>query len=169
MPSEFHDSMTLGEARAVLRDVVEDGADCPCCRRFAKIYTRKLNHVPAATLIALYRTAGRDWAHVPTIVRSQHPGFANQGGYTVLSSHWGLIEEERARREDGGRAGFWRVTDRGERFINREVSVLSHARVYDDRLLALVGEPVKIDACLGKRFDYDELMATTITEPRDAA
>lgn len=154
----FIDTMTLAEARDELRELVHDGHECPCCRQYAKVYRRKLNHVPAAALIALYRVAGREFAHLPTIIRERHPEFANQGGYTVLSQHWGLIEEERARREDGGRAGYWRVTVDGELFIRNQFDVPSHVELYDDRVMKFRGSRVRITDCLGKKFDYRELM-----------
>lgn len=156
----FHDSMTLKDARDELRKRVQHGHECPCCKQFAKVYKRRLNHVPAAALIALYREAGREFAHLPTIVKRRLPQFANQGGYTVLSAHWKLIEEERASRPDGGRTGYWRVTTLGEDFILRRASVPSHAELYDDRLLKFYGDPAMIEDCLGKRFNYAELMSS---------
>ena len=38
--------------------------------------------------------------------------------------------------------------------------VLSHAEVYDDKKLRLVGEYIGIRDALGAKFDYDELMDT---------
>ena len=38
----WDDGMTLGEARDWLRERIEDGEECPCCRQFAKVYRRRL-------------------------------------------------------------------------------------------------------------------------------
>ena len=35
--------MTLDEAKAWLRDQVDDGAHCPCCGQFAKVYKRRIH------------------------------------------------------------------------------------------------------------------------------
>ena len=46
--------------------------------------------------------------------------------------YWGLIEEEALQREDGGRAGWWRVTAYGERFLKGLIRVPKYARVFDE-------------------------------------
>lgn len=150
---------TLSEAREWLRGRLDHGAACPCCTQFAKVYRRRLNHVPAAALLALYRDARRDWAHLPTVVKRRLPGVAHQGGYSVLTAHWGLIEEEvEILRDDGGRSGYWRVTGRGEMFVHCEITVPKYARIYDGRCLGCEGDRVSIIDALGARFDYTALM-----------
>lgn len=80
---------------------------------------------------------------------------------TALLRHWGLIEEHVEKREDGGRAGVWRVTLTGEAFLLRHgASVPQYAVVYNDECLRLEGEQVTIRDALGSAFDYDELMNT---------
>ena len=71
------------------------------------------------SVIALYRQRRLDWSHLPSVVKRRIPDVAHQGGYMTLAGHWDLIEEERALRDDGGRAGVWRVTGTGERFLGR--------------------------------------------------
>lgn len=156
MSREFHDEMALGNARDLLREMVDDGATCPCCRQFAKVYKRKVNSSMARDLIALYRTHSTEFAYLPD-VRKRTGSRSNREESKLR--YWGLVEEDAVRREDGGHAGWWRVTDLGARWVRLEASIPEYARIYDGRLLGLVGEPVTIRQALGAKFDYAELMA----------
>lgn len=146
----FTDEMTLGDARDTLRDLVDQGHPCPCCTQFAKVYRRKINATMARALISLWRTSDHQFVHAPSL-----PGDTHEMSQLVW---WGLIAEEAARREDGGRAGWWRVTDLGERFVLCQARVPKYARIYDGRCLGVHGDLVSIRDCLGDRFDYGELM-----------
>lgn len=149
----FRADMTLREAQDELRGMLDAGEKCPCCTQLAKVYKRKLNSGMAVSLIRMYRAAGIAWQHIPTTIgaRSREEGKLR---------YWGLVEEETTvRRDDGGRAGFWRVTSLGSDFALGLASVPSHARIYDGRCLGLVGDPIGIRDALGERFDYEELMA----------
>jgi hypothetical protein len=106
-------------------------------------------------LIAFYRQAGREWAHRRII--------ADKTGDLAKLRYWSLIEEDPAKREDGGRAGWWKVTDLGEAFVRRTIKVPKHALIFNGRLQRLddsSGYVTVIDA-LGKKFDWSELMADT--------
>lgn len=156
---DFTDDMTLGEARDALRELaMHGGAKCPCCRQLAKVYRRNLTSVAARAVTALYRDHGLTFGHMPTVARHRLPDVAHQGGYLVLGAHWDLIEEERELRPDGGRAGWWRVTDLGEAWVRGHATVPKYAHVYDGRCLRVDGEQVTIEDALGARFSYAELM-----------
>ncbi len=105
----------------------------------------------------MHRAAGLDWMHKPTVLS----GLGAAARDESLLRYWGLTEEERGlRRDDGGRAGFWRVTSLGSEFARGLTRVPKYALVYDSRCLGLDGaEFVDIREALGDRFDYDELMA----------
>lgn len=158
-PPEPHDphhgipdgDWTVEEARAWLRLRTEPGARCPLCTQFAKVYRRRINSAMARGLITLYRNAGQTFSHTPTLVRSHE--FAQL-------QWWELIEEDSVVREDG-RSGFWRVTDKGLAWLNEEIDVPKYARVYDQRLLDVVGDPVTIRDALGRRHKLEELMGET--------
>ena len=148
----MEDDETLGAAREWLRHRVDEGATCPCCTQFAKVYRRKINAGMAHALIHMYRHAQTEWFYLPDITSRW------QGRDEAGLRYWALIEELQEKREDGGRAGWWRITPLGHRFVLREVRVPKYARVYDGRCLSLTGEPVSITDALGDKFDYDELM-----------
>ena len=151
IPSEPHDDMTLGEAKLWLSTKVDKGVRCPCCNRYGKIYRRHLNAGMAISLIRLYQRAGQDYAHIPTVIDARSREEAKM-------RWWGLLEDEGALREDGGRAGWWRVTERGKRFVYRELWVPKYALEYQNTLLQLCGPYIDIVDSLGSNFNYDELM-----------
>lgn len=153
----FPDDMLLSAARDQLRELVDDGYRCPLCTQFAKVYRRKLNSGMARSLIRMYRRAGLDWINVPT----QIPARSREEGKL---RYWGLVEEAGDLRDDGGHAGWWRVTEQGGAFVRRELLVPKYARIYDSRCLGLHGELVSITECLGSRFDYGELMGWSDAE-----
>jgi hypothetical protein len=152
MSDNFYDEMTLGEARAELRTLVDEGATCPCCTQFAKVYKRKIHSMMAYELIVCWRTAGAEWFHLPTIAPVR-------GGDFGKLRYWGLVVEEIERRPDGGRSGWWHITPAGADWILHGALVQKYARIYDGRCLSFEGEPVSIRDALGDKFRYDELMA----------
>lgn len=161
----FPDEMTLADARDVLRPLAAgDGAPCPVCRQTVKIRRRNLTGVAAQAVRALYLAHGLDYGQMKEVVLEAMPAAANQGGYLVLAQHWSLIEEERTvRRDDGGRAGWWRVTPLGEQWLCGETSVAKYADIYNGRCLGLLGDLVTYadvtgDGALGARFDYGEVL-----------
>lgn len=143
--------MTLAEARDELRALVSDGgAECPCCKRLAKVYKRRLNAGMAVSLIQFYRAHGRDYGFAPDLF-----GYGNEFARLHL---WGLIAEKPERRDDGGRAGWWRITGYGEAFVLGQATAMSHALIYAARVLRFEGELITIQEALGQRFNYAELM-----------
>lgn len=147
-------SVSLGQAKQWLRTRVEEGERCPCCGQMAKVYKRKINSGMAKALIVMYKHAGTDWFYLPNI-RSQW-----QGRDEAILRYFGLIEEATEKREDGGRAGWWRVTEVGQAYVLNQTKTYKYARVYDGKCMGLVGDLVGIKEALGDKFDYAELMRT---------
>lgn len=151
----FDDDITLGEARDILRGLVDDGHRCPCCTQFAKVYRFRINASMAVAAIRIWRKGGTEWVDVSAMGLPH-----NLHAHLSKLRFWGILDKpEDMQREDGSsRVGIWRVTDRGAGWIAGRVSVPSHARIYDNRCLGLVGDPTAIRDALGQRFSYDELM-----------
>jgi hypothetical protein len=102
----------------------------------------------------MYRVAGLDWVHIPTAL----PSKSREEGKLA---YWGLVEEATEPREDGGRAGWWRITKKGEAFLRREIMLPKYALVYDAKHLGFdETKMVDIGECLGDHFDLAELMAS---------
>ncbi len=143
---------TLAEAQELLRGQVDQGARCPCCTQYAKVYRRKINSGMAHALIIMFRHARRDWFKMPDISDRW------QSRDEAILAYWGLIVESLDKRDDGGRAGWWQITDVGERFVLDQMRLPKYARIYDGRCLGLVGEPQGIRDALGTKFNYRDLM-----------
>lgn len=152
MPN-FSPQATLAQIRTWLRTHVEDGTECPACRQHVKVYRRKITSSMARSLIDMYRAGGLTWVHVPTVISGQR---ADEGKL----AYWNLIEEEKVKRPDGGRAGYWRLTRLGELFVLNKCTVPKYARIYNGELVNLdPSEQVSIVDALGTRFNYAEMMA----------
>ena len=150
------DDMSLGDAREWLRKRVKKGEYCPCCKQFSKVYPRKINSSMAHDLILMWKAFGVDWGYLPDL-RKRYSRKGNREESKLR--YWGLVEEESERRPDGGRSGWWRVTDDGVGFIHGAVSVPKYANIYDGRLLGLDhSEHINIWDALGSKFSYRELM-----------
>lgn len=157
------DDVPLADARDWLRERVDDGEHCPCCRQLAKVYRRKLSVAAARTMVLLYRfggQVGKGYIDLPRLLEAHAPELSSQGGYATLGHWWGLIERMPGERDDGSKHnGLWRLTVPGIDFVERRTTVPKYARIYDGRCLGYAGPEVDIDQVLGTRFRYDELMA----------
>lgn len=140
--------MTLGQS-------LVDGAWCPCCDQWAKIYRWKLYGSAIRLLHGLYEWAsanGSEFVHSRDVKR---PG---QGGDGTQLRHWGLVEQEKERRPDGGRSGFWRITVKGVAFLKDQTKIPKYAYVYNGEVLSLSGDLVSVRDIIGNTFNYDEMM-----------
>jgi hypothetical protein len=146
---------TLEEAQEWLRSRVDAGATCPCCSQHAKVYKRKVTSGMAQALIIMYRTHQRSWFYLPDLARQW------RGRDEANLRFFDLIEEATERRPDGGHKGWWRVTRKGEAFVQGTATVPKYARIYNGRRLSFDRtEPqVSIRDALGTKFSYDDLMA----------
>jgi len=147
--------MTLQEAKAWLKQKAVDGAQCPCCNQYVRIYKRRINAGMARWLINLYKMP-REFQHIASIYKFGRHSVSGTD-YTVMK-YWDLIQQKVNEDEDKKHSGWWRITDKGEQFVERRTAVLSHAHIYNSRLINFVGDRVTIDQCLGKKFSYQELM-----------
>lgn len=145
--------ITLAEAQQWLADRITAGARCPCCNQYSKVYRRQINSGMARSLIAMYLHGPQgQWVHLPTQVgaRSREEGKLR---------YWGLVEEKADSRDDGGRAGYWRLTDAGRAWVTGQSTVHKFVAVYNNTVLRSYGDQISINDALGKRFSYAELMA----------
>lgn len=155
--AKFPDSMTLGQAREHVRRELEVGTNCPCCTQRAQTYKRKLNSSMVNLLAAMVRAGGeREYVHALVVARDA--GLFQQGDAGKLA-YWHLVEEEPERRPDGGRSGWWRVTELGGEWLRGRATVHKYALVFDGRVRRLEGEAVTVHDAAGERFDFSDLMA----------
>jgi hypothetical protein len=168
----FHQpNASLEDAKKWLRVRFGKGATCPCCNQFVKLYRRPLNKSMAYVLLLIaryYRRVGvktDEWLHVPsylaeTAVGNPRRAAAIRGDWAKLK-FWGLIEEKPETRADGSpRIGYWRMTQLGRQFVDREVKVSSHVYIYNgEPLQRSVDDQITIDDALGTEFSYVEIMS----------
>lgn len=142
----------LREARAWLAAGMDTGTHCPCCGQRAQRYRRKIAGRSVRAMVRMWALNGQDWVHLPTVVSGARADEAKL-------AYWGLIEEQRVvRRDDGGRAGWWRLTDKGVDFLRGKVSVPKYAIVFDSRCVGFEGDLVDVTVALGEDFNLAELL-----------
>jgi len=143
-------TLSLEEAKDWLRDRVDDGARCPCCQQFAKVYRRKINSGMARALIQCYLIGRGQYVHATELGSHE----------TAQLQWWGLLEEQPAKRPDGGRTGWWRITPLGEDWMRGKARVPKYVAIYDGKLMAPPhGDWWGIREAVGTKFDLDDLMA----------
>lgn len=143
--------MELSEAKAWLRARLDDGAPCPCCTQYAKRYHRKINSGMARLLIMQWCKVGQEFAHTASLCPNLREG--------AKLAYWGLMEHDDRPRDDGGKSGWWRITDAGVRFVLGRESVPKYVYVYDDRVMGFdAAQMVSIQDALGTKFSYSDLM-----------
>lgn len=153
--TEFADADTLGLARGWLRDNLDRGERCPCCTQRAQVYRRAITSAMARSLIQCFRVAGVNTPfHMPSVLSDR----LSYGGDAAKLAYWLLITEEPSLRDDGGRAGWWQVTNSGMLFATNRMTLPKYARVYDGKCLGFAGDEVSIVACLGKQFNLIALL-----------
>lgn len=144
---------TVAEARAWLKPRLAAGERCPCCTQRAQTYRRAITAGAAAALVHAWRTHRFEWFHTP-----DDPIIAKLGGDWAKLAYFGIITDEGQRRPDGGRSGWWRITDTGAEYAKGNTTLPKYAVIYDGRLLDLEGPALTIHAALGRRFDLRELL-----------
>lgn len=154
--NDFGTAETLDEARQRLFGNLDAGMFCPCCGQYAKRYRRNINCGQVISLINIYKQGMRsqfEWVYIPNVYASLKSREEGKLAY------WGLLEEAQEKREDGGRAGWWRVTLKGEDFLIRGLRIPKYAYVYNAKCLGFdTTELVTIRDCLRNKFDLDALM-----------
>src|SRR5262245_27752045 len=161
LPDPRYTGMTLQEAIDWLHAQLEEGAACPCCRQFAKIYERKLNNGMVRGLIWLVNMSAilGDDGWVPYAVIA--PVELQRNREFAKLVHWGLIEPKLVESERGGRtSGIWRPTQRGREFVYMRCKVPRAIRLYNGTFLSYVdtADLITPAEAIGDYFEYNELM-----------
>jgi hypothetical protein len=136
-----------------------NGADCPTCGRYAKIYHRSLNSCMAQFLIYLNKKSGdgTPWIHVQSQKDAAH---LLHGGDHAKLRHWKLIEEMPNIDAPSKKcSGNWRITEKGKMFARNEITVPGKVVLLFNECLGFSEDHVTISQALGEDFNYPELMA----------
>lgn len=148
---------TLKEAKNHLRENYERGVNCPCCGQFVKKYKRSVYARIAKYLINLYHLNKHDSSKYFSVDEIKVKG---DGDFAKLL-YWNLIEEMPKNETDTHKrtSGFWRITPLGKDFVENKIKISKYALVYNSKLLGFEGEQTSIIECLGKDFNYQELIS----------
>lgn len=155
---------TLHEARLrTLEARWLEGAHCPCCDQFAKVYRRKFTSSMSRALIYIYgyfqRPDAETWLHVDKFLKKTPVNCRE----FVITIAWGVIERMPGERPDGSRrVGYYRITDLGKAFVERRAKIPARVYFYNQESIGQDDKVVSIDECLGVKFDYGELMAPEV-------
>lgn len=129
-------------------------AKCPCCDRVARIYKRHLHSSVARQLIMLYRQNPDGYVHVSDLIPD---GQAGAGDFTK-AKYFGLIYEMPHEVGKKKKSGYWKLSRKGRRFVEGIEEIPTYAIVYEDNVIGWDNDTVTIKDCLGKKFNYLELM-----------
>lgn len=144
---------TIADGKQFLRNGWQQGVNCPCCGQLVKLYDRKLNSGMAIFLLGLYgSTFEGNFEHASTVLVG-----TKSLDYSVLR-HWRLIEEDNRLVAGKRKSGFWRVSERGRKFVEAKITVPSHVKLFNNKLVGFSEDRISITQALGKNFDYNEVM-----------
>jgi len=151
--------MTLGEAQEMLRPLIWEpkGAICPLCHQHAQVYKWTLYSTAVRLLAELYKAGGTE-----KLVEAKRVKPTGSQGDGARLRYYGLAESDKDRRPDGGKSGWWQVTEFGRAFLFDRAVVRKNVWVYDNRVMRREGPPVRVRDALGKKFNYDEMMRGTL-------
>lgn len=152
MQITLFDDEGMGAAKAKWRKAIEgEGAFCPCCGRWGKVYKIKLSEHLALCLRWIATHGDKDgWVNV----QNTAPRWMLKSKTYTLLEHWNFIESQSKR------SGVWRANAAGVAFASGIGSASSAAYIYDNTVWALDPEQVTFRGCFGKHFDFDEMMST---------
>jgi hypothetical protein len=148
----------LDDARQEVRIGLKEGVECPCCGQLARLYRRKLNSQMARFLCRLFAATidnpRAEWFHVRDFLEETGHKASSDGSYLA---HWKLVEPK-PLRPGSPSSGFWRITQAGMEFARGNITVASHAFIFNGRCDGFASTQISIHKALDNKFDYAELM-----------
>ena len=142
----------LARMRYLWNKTIEgEGGFCPCCGKKGKVYKTKLSQHLALCLrwIHVHADPADGWVDV----QNTAPRFMLKSKTYPLLEHWDLIEGKSFR------SGIWRVTLKGQDFLNGLINLPSAVHIYDNKIWGFEAEEVSFRGCFGIHFDFDEMMS----------
>lgn len=156
--TKIPDFETLEEARQYLRDLLDKGGLCPCCKQYVRMYKKRLSSTAVLMMIRLYnleQSDGEKYHHLNDLMQ----GYSISGcGDFSTTRFWGLVEEMPNDDPKKKASGMWALTENGKKFVLNRARVKSHAKTYNAKCYGLVGEYIDVKEALRDKFNYEELM-----------
>lgn len=144
---------SIEQAKHWLRGkALEEGAKCPVCNRYTKIYKRSITSSMAIFLIKFWNRHKNYHYHEVKNTKE----YFHCGDYGKLA-YWGLLKSKGNPGIASKSSGYWAITEKGERFARNRLEVPKYCYVYDNNVLSLKGDPVSITDCLTNKYSYEEI------------
>lgn len=129
---------------------------CPCCHQRVKLYRRRLHSEMALFLIKLVKAYQAEQRGYST--RELLPATSKSSTDGAFLTRWDLVEGEPSMNSSGAKKGIYRPTRKGIEFAQGRISVPSHVHILCGKTVGFSEAPIYISQCLGRRFNYAELM-----------
>jgi hypothetical protein len=153
--------LMLGQARAFLRERMNDGVDCPCCGRLVKSYKFTILGTMAATLmwiVAKAKQTKEPWVHLNN---PEAPAWVKADRNYPRLSYWNLVvAREQEEKNEKRCSGYWKATQLGVEFVYNRTKVPKYVLAYNNIPYEESIETVSIQDVMKKKFNYEEMLQT---------
>tara|TARA_R110000803_G_scaffold177937_1_gene240352 strand:+ start:2482 stop:2985 length:504 start_codon:yes stop_codon:yes gene_type:complete len=146
---------TLDEAISWLPSASEskEGALCPCCLKFNKVYHRNISISTIKALFRLYRLN----ENMAGSYHSREFTASHSGGDFAKVASLGLFHKIRNEDTKKKHSGYWLITDSGKEFCRGKLQIQEKLVIYQNKLVGTEGE-FKYISDFWPNFDYGEMM-----------
>lgn len=147
---------TLDKSKEWLEAAVRgnnNGALCPCCDRFDKVYNYC---IPGSAVTSIANLCVAAKAKPDAAIHCT--AFTGNSGAVAKLRHLALIYQPENQKYTGGKTGgSWAITQKGIGFVQGTIPIPSHLIIYHDKLIG-VSETNKYIQEFWPNFNYRELM-----------
>jgi len=131
------------------------GVLCPICNQTVKITRKRLTAQVAASVIWIYKNLS-DWVSMKNF-----PVAIWSPSTVPTAAIWGFVEERYNVDPNFKKRGYWRVTDKGVKFVLGEIKVKEFALYFQGESAGYGGRSMNVTEVIGDSYDLDLLMAGT--------
>lgn len=164
----MNETMTIQQARSLMRPELNHGVKCLCCGQRAQMYRRQLTSSMIMGLIILYNEARNKtipeyhYMHLENFFKPLDVPSSVRGDIHKLR-FWGFIEPADGDKEDGNpNNGFYRLTPKGIDFVNAKILVQKYVKIYNNTFYGFAGPEIDVHVAIKNKFNYTEMMGSTI-------
>jgi hypothetical protein len=131
----------------------KEGAICPCCGEFNKVYHRK---IPLSTIQSLFRLYKLN-ENMAGAYHSRDFTGSHSGGDFAKIAALGLFSKELNEDTQKNCSGYWYITEAGKQFCRGTLNIREKLVIYHNELIDTEGE-FKLIHEFWSGFDYGEMM-----------
>lgn len=167
MSNTVHDSITIKEARDLMRPLLKKGTTCLCCGLTTKLYTRSLTSSMIMGLILIYREDCRKnlditnydtYIHLEDFFKKLNIASSIRGDMPKLR-FWGLLHPRGGVGDNGNpNDGYYMITAKGVDFVLGKRLVQKSVKIYNNTFRGFDGPDIDVHVAIKNKFNYSELM-----------